>query len=479
LSCIPSQYGCKWPGEYKYYIVDFPFSSRNYRLSLLAIHYYEEVNQKASHVAAIGLWAVMNFLFLVITISLSVLTKHHSTSTKTKHTVEYIYVAFATFLALLISFLLGYYGNKLYHSLLTSQGSKRALLRHLQSPSSFFFMNWTLVVLFAFRGVLSFVVGAGFTHLPSDGRMTYHGGHGRTPLFPFTYYILVEILPCTIVAVTLWQPFREPGERVNAGYERVKNNSEVDAKFDDLFAGEGSRGRGHTVSRDGDAEVKVVYSAEILGALQRQRQAEQEEYNRAQMMRVSDLSGTSSLTSASRSPQMPPRYLHNLSASPDTNGYGFYDSPAQSLNSPLLPHMVPSPPPTSLQAPQRLFAPDSSPHTQDTQEAGLPGSSFPPSTGVALMTHANQHATPFLPNPSEPNWLEAQSTSPGTAAYLPPPAPPRRPNSTGPTPLGRSIGSSSTSDMGAGGGGYVPPVPTGAKARLYASELSPQYILHG
>lgn len=452
------------------------------------MHYFEVLQKDVSNVP-LAVCAVVNVLFLITTIVLSVLTNHPSTSTKVKHTVEYVYMAFTTFLTIYIASLLGYYGSKVHFRLVSATpGSKRAVFPHLKSPTAFLFMNWTLVLMYAFRGVLSLVVGVGGTHLPSDGQMTYQGGHGRTPLFPFVYYILVEILPCAIIAVFLWLPVRSSKRNGNSMEDDDEFHPEKDAKFDDLFHG----GRGSTISRDGDSSVKVVISTDVINALQRQRISEHQA-ERASRVACSMTSGISSLTSASPQQQVPRYFLESVDAErPSYPSPLLTTTPGTSLTSPLVAARD-MPPPTVLWGAGGDCT---------TAESGSSSQYLPPpsvssscSTGVAMMGGSSSTQDVTSPSPSPSSWLDS-----GAPQTFFPPLPPgstplRRPHSTG-------IGSSSqsrlapphtplmstsslpsharaTGVLGGSGAGDISEEERQLNAKLYASELSPHYILRG
>ena len=451
------------------------------RLSLLVVHYFEVLYAKPSH-ASIIICGSANFTFLVVTITLSILTEHPSTSSKVKNNVEYLYVAFATFLNLLIASLLGYFGGVLHYRVVRSRApGHRKDLMPLKSPTAVLLMNWTLVTMYALRGVLTLVVGLGLTHLPSDGQMTYAGGRGRTPLFPFTYYVLVEILPCVIVAITLWQPVTPLGKRESSS----ESNAVVDAKFDHLF-----EGRGSTVSRDGDQSVKVLWSHEVLSELQRQRQ--QDEWDRNQT-RASDVSALSS-ASASWSQQQP---LHlSTGTSPYSEQYGnfvYFGSPGFTSSSPLTnPLLVHSHAHTSYPSESSAASTPTDPHgsyTPATLPPSRPSSnSFSPRhpAGVAMLSSGMQESISSMNDTPSSSWLDGYSTGHTPSAPLPRPCglplagPPQHIRRQSAGEVGTPMMAPPVLMRNATGGLGAPSEAERAEqARHYAAELSPAYILRG
>eukprot|EP00602_Paraphysomonas_sp_CaronLab_P002895 CAMPEP_0185028800 /NCGR_PEP_ID=MMETSP1103-20130426/14802_1 /TAXON_ID=36769 /ORGANISM="Paraphysomonas bandaiensis, Strain Caron Lab Isolate" /LENGTH=457 /DNA_ID=CAMNT_0027563335 /DNA_START=545 /DNA_END=1918 /DNA_ORIENTATION=+ len=200
-----------------------------------------------------------NTVFLAVCIVLSILTETSSTSQHVKNVLADVYVLFASFLNFLIAVLLGFFGGK-FNELCKADKVTRSVLP--RSERMFQVMNGVLVCMYATRGVLTIVVGMGLTHLPSDGEMTYMGPHGRTPLFPFFYYIMVELIPVAIVLATLWQPLRIEKKSRDESSSSELGNSEMDAKYMDMFSPAGSH-----VSRDGDDGVTVSYAKEVLRML--------------------------------------------------------------------------------------------------------------------------------------------------------------------------------------------------------------------
>jgi hypothetical protein len=169
-----------------------------------------------------------------------------------------IFAAVASFFSFLIATLLGYFGQK-FSEFYKTEIVNRSLLPH--SVQTFHLMNLILVSIFILRGILIILSAANFGHFPSDTEVvkTNSSPHSHITHIEMTYFLITEILPCSFVLLTLWQPLCPKSGIVKKSIDDVNlNHSEMHAKYNDMFSPRGSQ-----LSRDGDDVVRVIYSTGV------------------------------------------------------------------------------------------------------------------------------------------------------------------------------------------------------------------------
>jgi hypothetical protein len=173
-----------------------------------------------------------------------------------------IFVAVASFFSFLIASLLGYFGQKFseYHQ---AESVNRSLLPH--SVHKFHLMNLILVSTFTLRGILAILSVTPYGNFPSDTEVVKTDEDSHVSRLEIAYFMITEIIPCSFVLLTLWQPLcpKDPQKKSIDG-ANLCNHSEMNAKYNDMFSPRGSQ-----ISRDGDEVVRVVYSSFLVGESQK------------------------------------------------------------------------------------------------------------------------------------------------------------------------------------------------------------------
>jgi hypothetical protein len=171
--------------------------------------------------------------------------------------MRHIFSAVASFFSFLIAALLGYFGQK-FSEFHQTDKVNRSLLPH--SVQKFHLMNLILVAIFVLRGVLIIFSATNYGNFPSDTEVVTTNSHSHVTHLEMIYFLITEIIPCTFVLVTLWQPLCPKPATVKKSIDDVNlNHSEMNAKYNDMFSPRGSQ-----ISRDGDDVVRVIYSTGLV-----------------------------------------------------------------------------------------------------------------------------------------------------------------------------------------------------------------------
>jgi hypothetical protein len=231
------------------------------RLSLLVVYYAQVLGKSTSNVP-FRLCLFGNTIFLGICITLSVTSEASVMEDFARDVMRNVFVAVASFFSFLIASLLGYFGQK-FSEYYQAESVNRSLLPH--SVQKFHLMNLILVSTFTLRGILIILSATPYGNFPSDTEVVETDSDSHVSHLEIAYFFITEIIPCSFVLLTLWQPLcpKDPQKKSIDG-ANLCNHSEMNAKYNDMFSPRGSQ-----ISRDGDDTVRVVYSTFLGGESQK------------------------------------------------------------------------------------------------------------------------------------------------------------------------------------------------------------------
>lgn len=180
------------------------FLSNSRRYSLLLVFYSAALSDTRSR-RPMRYAVVMNGVFLVICITISLLLKDPHASEKGKEIIEIIYFTFNALLDVIVVIGLSYFGYRFGRK----QSSKKTVATRIlpRSPKLFQYVNWVLVVMSVLRGIFNIAL---ITLINRQERleMIYYYSDGErkmTPYYLVLYFFAVEGVPAICIFVTLWK----------------------------------------------------------------------------------------------------------------------------------------------------------------------------------------------------------------------------------------------------------------------------------
>jgi hypothetical protein len=148
---------------------------------------------------------VVNAIFLVICVTISLLLKDPTATSESKEIIEILYFSVNALLDAIMVVGLSYFGYRFGRK----QSAKSTVATRIlpRSPMMFLYVNWVLAAMSLLRGIFNIIL---ITLITREDRleMIYFNSDGdrkMTPYYLVLFFIAAEVLPTICVIVTLWK----------------------------------------------------------------------------------------------------------------------------------------------------------------------------------------------------------------------------------------------------------------------------------